>query len=239
MSKSAILDTPPPQLLKGFLMGYSHLYPINVHTARELLKSGKHTDLTEEDDYYVAKLWHQFSRKSRADLQHIATGSYGKKPTPLTDQIPHLKCIVDLGCGVGYTPTIFKELFPNASVYGTNTKGAKQYAWCQKMAYENRWELVPDASVIPQKADMVFASNYFQNTEKPVEHLIEIMAKLRPWICVIANAFSGDYVHNLKAVSAVEISTMFNNQMAGMGFKKQKHKCASSRAEIWMNPHGF
>jgi cyclopropane fatty-acyl-phospholipid synthase-like methyltransferase len=77
--------------------------------------------------------------------------------------------IADLGCGIGYTTATLKEVF-NCRVTGTNIRDTKQYKVCEVLRKKVDFDLTDNIEEIGN-VDLVFASEYFEHFEKPVEHL--------------------------------------------------------------------
>ena len=90
------------------------------------------------------------------------------------------------------------------------------------------------------KADLIFASEYFEHFDRPIEHLIDVLDNSKPKYMLIANTFNGkaighfnQYYHLGETYSGKEISKKFNNTLRDYGYEKVKTKCWNSRPAYW------
>ena len=192
-----------------------------------------------EEDYYLAELWACWIMYSRKYLLHM------EKPNSLS---PHgvvgsiqPKVVADLGCGFGYTTAALKQLYPDATVYGTNIEGTVQYRVAKSMSLTHNFQLMPVVQDIPVQVDVAFASEYFEHFQKPVEHLEEIIAAIKPRAWWIASTFGQDaighftlYEINGKLVDGKTTSRMFNNTLRNHGYRSVKTRLWNNRPTYWV-----
>ena len=198
-----------------------------------------------DDKYFLSDIWacwvvysrkYLLALKSDKSLPTITGGS-----NSIINDIGDITNIIDLGCGFGYTTAGLKELFPRASVYGTNILGSPQYAIATKFGGEYNFTVLPDIySSRKHKIDLVFASEYFEHIESPIDHLLEVLTILNPTYLIIANAFNSTaighfnkYLHENTQVDRKKISKLFNNTLRGYGYEKVKTNLWNSRPTYW------
>ena len=131
-----------------------------------------------------------------------------------------------------------KEIFPHASVTGTELLTSTQAKLAIKLGKKAKFKVV--ASHLRQKVDLVFASEYFEHFERPVEHLEDVIQKLKPTYWIIANSFGTDaighfqtYRHNDEFYDSREISRLFSQTMKTYGYDKVKTNCWNNRPAYW------
>jgi len=193
-----------------------------------------------EDPYYICDIWLCWVKYSRRYLCDIS------KPTSLGTRsiqsyIGQPKVIFDLGCGFGYTTALLKELFPLSKVVGTNLETSFQYEMAKQMGQRYGFEVHSGLDEI-HTADLVFASEYFEHFQSPLEHLHDVLKKRRPKFLIIANGFNGlaighfnTYYHLGKPYCASDMGRMFNKQVSAYGYKKLKTKLWNNRPAIWVH----
>ncbi len=135
--------------------------------------------------------------------------------------------VADLGCGIGYSTAILTDLLPDASVYGTNLEHTMQTDIAISLAEEHGFEMKP----LPEKADLVLASEYFEHFQTPIEHLNYVLNVCEPKYLLIGNAFGvtapghfGQYVVEPggKPVNNVNTSRAFGKLMRSRGYVNDK-----------------
>jgi hypothetical protein len=158
----------------------------------------------------------------------------------ITQDIGDIRIVVDLGCGLGYTTLALKQLFPTADVYGTNIPATIQYEFASKIANGSLFHILPEINQSFGVADLVFASEYFEHFEKPIDHLKDILGHLNPKYLLIANSFGtkgvghyNTYLHNGYAINSKKMSKVFNNILRDSGYIKQYTRCWNDRPNYW------
>ena len=193
------------------------------------------------DPNYIADIWACwvcYSRNSVKVLNHPTS----LKTKSVVSEIGDSGTIVDLGCGFGYTTLGLREIFPGSKIVGTNIETSYQFQVAKKITENHRIEILPDCFSLPN-IDMIFASEYFEHWERPVEHLYEVVKKCRPKYFVLANGFNGTaighfnhYKHLDKVYPAKEMSKNFLKAMKFFGYQKMESKIWNSRPSVWKRP---
>jgi len=188
------------------------------------------------DTYYVCELWLCWIRYSRRYLRDI-----GKDSSLFTRSIVsdiQAQSILDLGCGFGYTTAASKEMFPSAKVTGTNLPDTAQANLAARLGKRVGFKVVPSHRRV--RADLVFASEYFEHFDRPVEHLTDVINSVKPEYWLIANSFGTDaighfqtYFHADSAYDSKGISKLFSQTMRSHGYEKIKTKCWNNRPAYW------
>jgi 2-polyprenyl-3-methyl-5-hydroxy-6-metoxy-1,4-benzoquinol methylase len=201
-----------------------------------------------DDTSYLADLWVCWKNYSRDYIKSIISDktlstidSYGfhHNRKSIKDYMTEIQVIVDLGCGFGYTTAALKETFDECIVIGTNIKETKQYQVCKEIAKQSKFIIKENISQIG-KADLIFASEYFEHLQRPIEHLIEILEKLKPKYILFANTFTtrsighfDTYIHNNKPYKGLEISKLFTKTLKGYKYQKVKTNCFNNRPNFY------
>jgi SAM-dependent methyltransferase len=250
-----LINEEPKKILEDFLTDYDKVQPINILKAREIIKDAikkhsKHKDdysyikgledrwymsldlgnpyyfLYDEEYYFtdVFSCWSVYSRKYLRSIQKL--------------NLEGITSVLDLGCGIGYTTASLKEMFPTAEVFGTNLAGTKQYSFCEKLGEKFNFKVIPDTSTLKQ-VDLVFASEYFEHIEYPLEHLDEVIA-LQPKYIIVANAFNTralghfeKYKYAGTIIGQEKMSKVFNARLVASGYKKVKTGFWNNRPTVW------
>jgi hypothetical protein len=190
-----------------------------------------------DDPYMLVEVWAcwcMYSRKYISLIDKENQTEYGS----LRDALGDIQSIADIGCGCAYTTAAWKEAYPNATVIGTQVTGSPQFEIATNMGAEHGFTIIGG---LESHADLVFASEYFEHWEAPVEHLEEVLAKATPNALVIANAFGSKSVghfdiykdrgvdYNPKA-----ISRKFNQCLRNHGYKLVQTKFWNGRPTVWI-----
>lgn len=198
------------------------------------LKDGKPDYKVYGLPYYYIDLWICWCRYSRRYLLDIQSKKslFGKSVVSAIKP----KTVVDLGCGFGYTTAALKEIFPTAKVIGTNIKGTSQFEVARKIGKQRSFTVQHS---IP-KADLIFASEYFEHHQEPLKHLEEVIKKVRPSFILFANAFGQSaighfcfYKHLGKTVPAKSMNRLFSDTLKERGWRKIKTGCWNNRPQFW------
>lgn len=203
----------------------------------ESLKQNKPDYSVYSDPYYFCEVWLCWVNYSRRYLKEI-NNKKSLFDKSIIGEIGTVDTVIDLGCGFGYTTIGLKELFPLANVYGTNIKNTPQYEIAKSFEKETNIIIIDDYS--HKSADLIFASEYFEHFEKPIEHLIHVLENTKPKHMLIANTFNGKaighfnlYKHLDKQYDGKTISKMFNNTLRQFGYDKIETNCWNNRPNYW------
>ncbi len=142
-----------------------------------------------------------------------------------------VKSVADLGCGIGYTTAALKELFPAATVYGTQILGTFQHNVAAEVGRRKGFAIYPE---VTGPTDLIFASEYFEHFQRPIEHLLTVIETCRPKYLVIANSFGShsighfdayivgpDHEHLFEeAIPNTAIGRQFNDVLRNGGYQR-------------------
>jgi 2-polyprenyl-3-methyl-5-hydroxy-6-metoxy-1,4-benzoquinol methylase len=201
------------------------------------LKANQPNYSVYSDPYYFCEVWLCWINYSSRYLKDICKSKslFNKS---IVDDMKNVKVVVDLGCGFGYTTAALKEIFTQSIVYGTNIKESSQYKMAEKCGKKYNFSVINDIDGI--KSDLIFASEYFEHFERPIEHLEYILQKLNPRYLLIANTFNGKaighfdyYKHYDTVYPGKKMNLLFNDYMRKYGYKKIKTNCWNNRPTYW------
>ncbi len=147
------------------------------------------------------------------------------------------KSIIDLGCGLGITSQMLKEYF-KCDVIGTNLKDTKQWRFCKThMNVVETYE---------EKADTIFASEYFEHIQDATDHLTNIINKNAPNTLIMANSFTAKsfghfntYINKNnnnfpKLIDCKNMTRHFSMLLKENGYKKHDQKFWNNRPQVWI-----
>ena len=192
------------------------------------------------DPAFLSELWACWVVYSRQYLRTIESPKSMVNQS-IRDHIGPVSRVVDLGCGAGYTTAALGKMF-NAEAVGTNVEGTSQYEIASEFGRREGFRLVPSVQSISGGADLVFASEYFEHLEAPIEHLREVLDVLQPRALLVANAFSSPAIghfpfyrdaSSLFGISGKEIGRMFGKVLRQHGYKTVETKCWNNRPMYW------
>jgi SAM-dependent methyltransferase len=194
-----------------------------------------------EHDAYLGELWACWRVYSRAHLKNL------QKPTSLpsghsiVEDLGRVRSVADLGCGFGYTTAAWREIFPDAAVFGTNLADTVQMRLAQRIGKQRGFKMTASLEKIsPKPVDLVFASEYFEHIPEPLTHLDEVLTTLKPRALLIANSFGAQAVGHFRHywvaeqwVDAATTSRKFNSMLRFAGYEKVETKLWNSRPTYW------
>jgi len=190
-----------------------------------------------ESPFYFVDIWVCWVIYSRKYLQMIQSpkSMSGKS---IVQDMGNVRTVIDLGCGFGYTCAAWKSIYPNAQVIGTNLSGTPQYKMCFELS--RQYNFTVSSSYDHIKADVVFASEYFEHILDPIAHLTDIIKKCNPQHFLIASTFNSpsighfkNYLYKGKLYTGSRMSRMFNDALRFYGYEKMKTTCWNNRPTYW------
>jgi SAM-dependent methyltransferase len=193
-----------------------------------------------DTDYYLADLWACWRIYSRKYIRGICGTSSLRDGESIRLNLDASARIVDVGCGIGFTTAAWRELFPNAEVVGTNLDNTRQMLLAKQVSEEYGFKMESDLAKIEGSGGLVFASEYFEHFESPIEHLREIVNALNPDSFLIANAFGAKSIGHFPlyqvegaAIDGKSTSRIFNNTLRTLGFEKVQTNLWNNRPSYW------
>jgi hypothetical protein len=174
----------------------------------ESLANGEPDYGVYDDDFFVSDLWACWVVYSRG---------YVKAIRKLAEKglLPEIASVADLGCGAGYTTAALQEVWPAARVIGTNLPRTAQYRIAESIGAEHGFFMSPS---IGRPVDLVFASEYFEHFQRPIEHLRDVIRFGSPRYLVVANSFGSRSIGHFNTYYDAE--TPYSNKTIGRAFNK-------------------
>lgn len=195
-----------------------------------------------DDPRFLSDLWACWCAYSRAYLRAV---QYHAMPSGKTvrDDIGDAAVVVDLGCGTGHTTEALAQLFPLAdAVVGVNIRETGQYRIAHDIGVElaGGFHVVGGVSEVGKCADVVFASEYFEHFERPLEHLREVLDTLSPRCLIIANSFTANaighfpvYRDGADKIPNSQMGRKFNALLRHRGYEAVKTGFWNGRPAYW------
>jgi SAM-dependent methyltransferase len=188
---------------------------------------------------YLVNAWTCWSGYSRKYLLGMKSPK-ALPPWGIAGRLEAGAKIVDLGCGIGITTAALVELFPRAKVVGTNLPDTLQTKIARNLGRAYGFEIVSGSAAIRGATDLVFASEYFEHFEAPVDHLREVLRDLRPKRLIVANAFTAKstghfdrYSVDGSFVDGRTTSRLFGQELRSSGYKKLSTNLWNNRPSVW------
>jgi len=207
------------------------------------LTQGKSPDYAiYEHPYYASDLWICWRLYSHKYLRGLLTvPAFAGRETFVQRYRPQLRTIVDLGCGLGYSTAALKELFPSATVFGTNLIDTPQCRFAIDLGIERQFTVTHSTADIEQDIDMLFASEYFEHFADPLTHLDQIFRQRQlPKVLVFASSFgtigAGHFplhVHDGTARSGKNFGRTFNAALKARGYIQPSGRYWNARPAVW------
>ena len=202
------------------------------------LENGSPDYTVYDDNFFIADLWSCWLIYSRKYLLSLKKGTVEGRC--LIDEVGPIRSVLDLGCGFGYTTAALKELFPKAEIYGTNLPDTVHYQVATRLGQDRGFKVVSSVGEADRRFDLIFASEYFEHIQAPIEHLIEIVSAARPTTLVIANSFGSrsvghfqEFVHHGEMIKNTLVGRYFNKALRMFGFKQLKTNLWNNRPAYW------
>lgn len=133
---------------------------------------------------------------------------------------------------------MLKTLLPDSRVVGTQVSGSPQRAIAEVVAEEFGFDVADDAK---ERFDLLFASEFFEHFEEPVECLTGLLEATNPRVCVVANTFTSQstghfrsYVVGGRRLDGASASRTFNDVMRERGFFEAGIKVWNGRPKVWV-----
>ena len=189
-----------------------------------------------DERYLLSDIWSCWILFSRVFLKAIAHHRSAMRHSIVSD-IGRVDRVYDLGCGFGYGSAALKELFPNADVIGTNWEGGRQWRVASIFAERYGFSMAPE---VKHRADLIFASEYFEHIERPVEHMLHVLDICEPRALVLANSFGThsighfrEHRHFDEIVDGKDVGKLFGSALRDRGYELVETRCWNNRPAYW------
>lgn len=212
-------------LYSEYLNGNKNLDDLLNRWLKSVKSGNPNYSIYGEDDYLneVFYCWKFFSRRYLKFLKKYLEEN--------KEFYFYTTSILDMGCGIGYTTVVLSELFPEAIVYGQNLKGTLQYKINRKVTKNiNNIRIVDERNFLDKidEVDLIFASEYFEHLESPLDMLETLINHFHPQYFIFANSFTHpesighfyEYEYKKKKYSGKVISRMFYKFLKQNGYKR-------------------
>ena len=262
-----LIEQKPKELLQEFLDEYLTTHLVNRSKAEEMIKNAiayytgdknkrdqmfHLIDLENkwyksfckdfsiyDDDYYFTDLWACWVTYSRKYIRLLIKPNSINNQYSVYDFTKNITSALDLGCGIGFTTSSLKQIYPNARVSATNIENTKQFKFCKIMSEKYNFAIYPDVKKISGNQDLIFASEYFEHIENPVAHLEDVL-QLNPKFLIIANSFNTrsmghftHYQHKDKIILENKMNKIFNDALRDNNYIKVKTNFWNNRPAFW------
>jgi hypothetical protein len=192
------------------------------------------------DNYYLSELFACWIIYSRQYLLNMASEKSLPAKGGIFKDIGRINNVVDLGCGIGFTTAALSEMFPNANIIGTNIKGIPQTKIALTLSQQYNFGISYNVDNIDAPIDILFASEYFEHIQNPIDHLFRVITRLNPRVVLIANSFSANAIGHFNEycvagewVDNKRMGRIFNSEMRLHGYEKVKTKLWNDRPSYW------
>jgi SAM-dependent methyltransferase len=184
------------------------------------------------DKRYLMDAWACWHIYSKGYINNLA------KKMPLINES---YSVLDLGCGPGLTTAHLKNCFPDIRIGATQIKNTDQWNMAAYYSGIFNFELFENTEKAG-KFNIVFASEYFEHFENPIEHLEQVLNDTQPFMLITANSFNTvglghfkKYKNNDSVIDEKDISRAFNKKLKSLGYNKFDHdvKFWNNRPAIW------
>jgi hypothetical protein len=203
------------------------------------LRAGAPDYTVYDTDDYLVEAVHCWWAYSRPYLRNC--GKPGSLPPDgVWARFADASTIVDVGNGLGFTSAALRLLHPAARVVGTNMPGSTQYRIASHLADAYGFTMVPDVHTAPTAPDLVWATEYFEHFQSPLDHADEVIGTLQPRALLIANTFGGDatghfdtYTVNGEELPCRSVARLFNQNLRRHGYRKVATTMWNGRPTLW------
>jgi 2-polyprenyl-3-methyl-5-hydroxy-6-metoxy-1,4-benzoquinol methylase len=192
---------------------------------------------TEPD--YIAEVWSCWIAYSREYMKRIIHPR-GMFTHSLSDALASTQSVLDVGCGIGYTTAAWKDILPHADVYGFDWSGSPQLRIAQQVGADYGVTIIDSLNLVPSPIDLIFASEYFEHIEAPVDHLAQLITMFEPKSFLIANTFTNESVGNFRQytvggelLDGATTGRRFNAALRVFGYQQIETKLWNHRPSYW------
>ena len=188
--------------------------------------------------YYLIESFYCWKMYSRRYLQLLK--KYKSNNSTLFENVNN---VLDLGCGCAFSTVALSSIFNESHIYATNLKDTLQY-FIDKQVTSNFSDItIEDESQTFNfdSIDLIFASEFFEHLESPIEFIDKLINTYHPKIIIFANTFTQmaighfyEYSYEGNKYKGLDMSIKFNNFLRKAGYKKVNTGFFNSRPQIFM-----
>ena len=270
MIKNNFITEKPSDLLDDFLINYNSVYNINIDFCKKIIQDClifyKENINQPKFHYALEKKWYESTKNNIEsefdysvynDKYHFATDLWPsfvlysrkyilnmKNNFIISEEIKNVNSIIDLGCGIGYSTAMLKQMYPDKKIIGTNLEDTEQYKFCKEMGKKYNFDLFNSEHNLDQGIDLVFASEYFEHIFDAPINVQKLINKLEPKYLYLANTFRQTSIGHFNyyktniglfkdVVSNKKISKIFNSVLKDNGYTKIKTGLWNDRPNFW------
>lgn len=231
-------DVPIQEIYDDWINGNERMTELYSKWEKSV-QDGKPDYSIYNDLYYLEDAfgsWKGFSRRYLCLLNKYIN----KEDTEIDKS--EVKSVIDLGCGCGYSTIGLKSLFPDATVYGTNLPHTLQWSIDVDVfkPFKDIYAVPECDTLFLSEVDLVFASEFFEHLDKPIELLSGIIQRYKPKYFVFANTFTKmslghfyKYSHDGVEYDGKSISRLFNKYLRDNGYVKVNTGFFNNRPQIY------
>lgn len=197
-----------------------------------------------DSPWYLAEAYASWAIYSRKYLLMIQKPNQ-MPPDGVVAHMGKVGTVVDLGCGIGFSTAVLSQLFPAATVFGTNVPGSLQTRIACRVADpsmtgEPSFHVVPGMDQIEGPVSLVFASEYFEHFADPIGHLREVIRSIVPTSFLLANSFTPDAIGHFNTypvdgeqIAGSRTGKAFASELRTHGYRRVKTKLWNKRPDYW------
>lgn len=178
-----------------------------------------------DDPAYITSVWTSWTNYSRGYVIALAK-------LRLEGGLRDVRSVVDLGCGFGLSTLALGEVFASSDVFGTNLEGPQT-----DVARGMGVKVVPS---LDREVDLVFASEYFEHIERPLEHISDIVSVGRPKYIVAANAFGATATGHFltfkdgeRLIPRDAMGREWGKRLRDLGYQRVETGFWNNRPQLW------
>lgn len=172
---------------------------------------------------------------------------YLKRIKKFLPNLDTINSVLDLGCGISFSTIGLSEVFPNAKVFGTNIRDTLQWEICQEMTKDiESIKIVDNNMSVDENIDLIFASEFFEHIDDPIDLLSKLIDKYLPKYFVFANTFSQPaighfniYPYKGVLVDGKKMSRLFGQTLRDLGYYKLETGFYNNRPSIFKLLNGI
>ena len=223
-----------------------------VAKAKDIHKAGG----TDKSNMFLLDIWKKSNRTDYSVYSHPEyvvdawlswdiyskdyTSKIARKSAELKELAPDIKTFVDLGAGIGYSTLSLANTFNDAKMIATQVPDTWQWSFCEKLFKGTDISIMRNEDLT--EADAIFASEYFEHFDRPIDHLNEILA-FKPKLLLIKSTFQqpdaiGHFEHYYdgegRKVAGRDMNRVFNKYLRDNGYTQNPIRFFNSAPTVFV-----